>query len=135
MFLYHVLSAVAVGGVLVWIVVTTQWHRGIVPVVGAMSLHGVYSFSFLELWSLTQGSFSLSILDLFYTAGARNPGGIVLELEGIGASKKRSRIESLERLGLLRRRGQRLGLTIMGRVAATGLWIVAWTVNAKKGDR
>src|SRR5271170_8479003 len=40
-------------------------------IVLGMSLHGIYSLSFLELWSLTQGSYSLAILER--VAGSRVP--------------------------------------------------------------
>jgi len=62
-FRLHLFSAVPLALVAFALVMSgaieTQW-----PVVlGALSVHGIYSVSFLELWSLSQGGYSLSIVE------------------------------------------------------------------------
>jgi hypothetical protein len=70
------------------------------------SLHGIYSLSFLELWSLSRGSYSLSIL----AAVERDPSLQSLLLDtanpgAIGQQKRNARLISLQQLGLLNQQG------------------------------
>jgi hypothetical protein len=130
-FLYHALSALALGGLLA---ILTFLMRSVTLAspVALMSLHGIYSLSFLELWSLTQGSYSLSILTHVDDAKSVGMPLGLAELRGVGAWKKRGRIESLQRLWLLRRQGEHFGLTALGHLAALGFRAVAEIVNLKK---
>src|SRR5207248_3861685 len=61
-FAYHAVSAVVLT-----VLAPGLWLVGVIDfatLVGLVSLHGLYSMSFLELWSLSQGGYSLQILDL-----------------------------------------------------------------------
>jgi hypothetical protein len=102
------------------------------PPVATLLLLALYSFSFLELWALSDGGYSLRILDRIDIVGRA---GTTLDLDDLvrlGESKKRTRIGSLQRLRLVRRDGQVLGLTPLGRAIAAGLSFIAWVVDIRK---
>jgi hypothetical protein len=94
-------------------------------VVAAIALHGIYSLSFLELWSLAEGSYSLSILEHIEQTARQGTAVDVHGLEGLGGAKKAQRLGSLERLGLVRFTGDRVALTRRGQKVATILGAVA----------
>lgn len=102
-FLYHLASwFLGVGALTLIGWALLGWAAAGVMLVLAGSLHGIYSLSFLELWSLSQGSYSLSIL----TAVERDPTLESLQpdaarLGAIGQQKRTARLVSLQRLGLL----------------------------------
>lgn len=95
-------------------------------------LLALYSFSSLEVWALSDGGYSLRILDRIDIVGRA---GLTLELDDLvrlGESKRETRIGSLQRLRLVRRDGQVLGLTPLGRAIAAGLSFIAWVVDIRK---
>jgi hypothetical protein len=105
-----------------------QWA----PPVATVLLLAVYSFSFLEMWALSDGGYSLRILDRIEIVGRA---GITLDLDDLvrlGESKKRTRIASLQQLRLVRRDGQSLELTPLGRAIAAGLSLIARVVDIRK---
>jgi hypothetical protein len=67
----------------------------------ALSVHGIYSVSFLELWSLAQGGYSLSILRSVARSEANGVEPDFSRLKWIGETKQRERIVGLQRLGLI----------------------------------
>lgn len=93
----------------------------------AGSLHGIYSLSFLELWSLTEGSFSLSIIN--HVAQAKGTCSLqsLVPLSSIGAQKTSSRVSSLTSAGLLRpKSGAGSELTRFGAFAALCIRLLLW---------
>ncbi len=98
-------------------------------ILGALlaGLHGIYSLSFLEIWSLTQGSYSLQLLSRIEQCGPMTAD----ELPGatdIGSQKQQDRAEAIRRLGLARIDG---GLTPAGQIAAHGLRAILWLSHGK----
>lgn len=96
-------------------------------VILAASLHGIYSISFLEVWSLTQGSYSLSILDL--VARSRVPATLqsIAPLHAVGPRKRTARNAGLVSLHLLQPApGGRTTLTAFGQVAARLIRFLLW---------
>jgi len=112
-FLYHALSAavvaVAAAAIVIW---NFELRAG---AVGLMAIHAIYSLSFLELWSLSEGGYSLAILrELSGSAGSVRLQGD--PMQALGGRKVRSRIESLGRLGLVRTAvDDQIELTFLGR--------------------
>jgi hypothetical protein len=101
----------------------------------AISIHGIYSLSFLELWALSDASYSLSILwqvDQFRFRGLTAHSTDISGLEAIGASKRHGRTETLVRFGLARKRGDSLELTRPGAVTAAVVRLIAWTANVQR---
>lgn len=90
-------------------------------------LHGIYSLSFLEIWSLTQGSYSLQLLSRIEHCGpltaAEVPGAA-----DIGSQKQQDRAAAIRRLGLARIDGR---LTPAGRISAQGLRAILWLSHGK----
>ena len=87
-------------------------------VAASAALHGIYSLSFLEMWALSDGGYSLRILDQINRQGTFAD---FKSLETLGASKKQYRLDSLKRLGFLRADPEGLALTPRGRAAAAFL--------------
>lgn len=131
-FLYHALSTAVVVAVAFGLALARGSPTGWLIGLAVTSLHGIYSLSFLELWSLAEGSYSLSILAAFGTPADGEKGIGLAALDRIGSRKRASRLESLGRLGLVRARGDRWELTSRGRAVAAGLSLVAWLANLKK---
>jgi hypothetical protein len=95
------------------------------------ALHGIYSLSFLELWSLSEGSYSIQMLDRVDRSGGMIEGADFSDLEAIGSSKKRVRLESLERLGLIGRVGDCYEARARGRILGWFLRVLVWWVNIR----
>jgi hypothetical protein len=93
--------------------------------IAAIALHGIYSLSFLELWSLAEGSYSLSILEHIEQTTRHGTAIDVHRLEALGGSKKAQRLTGLERLGLVRFTNDQVALTHRGRKVADVLDAVA----------
>lgn len=101
-FVYHLCAfAALVSAGLVAIVLYPE-NATLAAVVGGISLHAIYSITFLEFWSLSQGSFSYAVLARLYPE-ARAEEEIIAELAALGAEKKSSRIDGLAHLALARR--------------------------------
>ena len=118
--LYHVVSFLAWG---VWFFAAQP--VGITSAIGLLSLHGIYSLSFLELWALSDGGFSLRILE---NAGDTQ-GCTAAQLESmrvLGGAKIRGRIQTLERWRLVTEHENKYRLTGFGRVFAAALKVIAW---------
>jgi hypothetical protein len=94
----------------------------------AVAAHAIYSISFLELWALAEGGYSLNVLRHADADGAID----VPALAAVGASKKDNRVRSLVRLGLAGETNGRFELTGRGRVVATLLRAVAWPANLQQ---
>ena len=125
-FLYHALSA-AVAAIVAAAIVMWDWELR-AGAVGLMTIHAIYSLSFLELWSLSEGGYSLAILREL--SGAGRPVGVKGDpMQALGGRKVRSRIESLGRLGLVRTAGDRIELTGLGRAVGRTQAVLRSIVN------
>jgi hypothetical protein len=99
---YHVASFVLVGGsgLLAW------WRAGggtgesLAEFVAAISLHGIYSMSFLALWSSAQGGYSFHMMKALH-AGSRERTDFVEQFVRTGDDKRENRLASLAGAGLL----------------------------------
>jgi hypothetical protein len=97
--------------------------------VGALSLHGIYSLSFLELWSLSEGGFSVvALLKLSLKPMPR--ASLLAELGTIGQRKKDDRLQKLISGGLISGDAL-LTLTERGRLAAKAIRFLRWIANFK----
>lgn len=66
---------------------------GVVAASGTIvSLHGIYSLSFLELWSLAQGGYAASILRQCALRGSLGENIGLLDLQQLGESKRNARV-------------------------------------------
>lgn len=114
------------------VLMLVAWHwdleAALPSIIFAAALHGIYSLSFLELWSLTQGSYSLGILAHVSKAGGHATPADLGRLQSVGQSKQSSRQADLGRMGLVRPDGTR---TLAGRLAAIPLRTILWLSNGR----
>ncbi len=128
-FIYQVLSFLALPVLL--LAVGPSVSDRFASLIGATSLHAIYSLSFLELWSLSEGSYSIRMLDRVERLGVMPEATDTSDLEEIGASKKAARLESLVGLRLIRGAENGYTTTPFGRVAAAPLRLLVWLVNIR----
>jgi len=131
-FLYHFVPAAS------WVLVLgTLWLTGpavsLAEVILVAGLHGIYSLTFLELWALADGGYSLAILERLESRGEADEPSILAELEGLGGEKRAARLADLLRMGLVEEHDGRYGLTPPGRVAAAFIAVIARLSAAPMG--
>ena len=132
-FLYHALSALAVSLVVVVSLFVPGSGVDLVWVVGIIALHGVYSTTFLEIWSLAEGGYSLQIVEQIERANRLGQEPDVKALEAIGIAKQGNRLAGLVSIGLVSDDGGRLSLTPRGRLIASCFALLAWLTNVQDG--
>lgn len=128
-FLYQFLSFAFHPVIVFWI--APRPEDLMAALVGSFALHGIYSLSFLELWALSEGSYSLRMLDRVERLGSAANQSSLSDLDQIGASKKSARLESLVRLGLIEQRDGRYFRRAAGGIMAGALRTLVWLVNIR----
>jgi hypothetical protein len=98
-----------------------------------LSLHAIYSMSFLELWALADGGYSLSILDCLDSNRELPADTLLEELAKLGTMKKQIRVADLVRLGLVRADDGRYALTASGRRLARFITVIIRVTHVKAG--
>src|SRR2546426_8936797 len=131
-FLYHFIPAVIMALAVLGLSIVPASGDMPASAVLVLSLQGIYSLSFLELWSLAQGSYSIGILICVGTAAQEGKEPNFSALEHIGARKRASRLEGLQRLGLIQSCERIYRLTGVGLIIATYLRLIAWLVDLKE---
>jgi hypothetical protein len=130
--LYHAVPATAVA---LWALVSclaAPGSAGIYRAALLLSAQGIYSLSFLELWALAQGGYSLHILTRFASTGSRGTPADPASLQHLGAGKRADRLAGLVRLHLIRPQGDGFRLTGRGRAVAGLLTCFARLANFKE---
>ena len=116
-FLYHFVSLL---GVLLF------FGESFSKIISVMSLHGIYSLSFLELWALSQGGYSLRILEGVHQAALEGKVFEINPFKELGESKKKGRIHTLRFWHLVRLDENSCSLTLWGRLFAMKLSLISW---------
>jgi hypothetical protein len=132
-FLYHMISAIALaGGLGIWALAVGgsevwTWFAC------AVMLHGIYSLSFLELWALADDSYSLAIMEIIDRGGRASDPALMQRLEAIGMGKQASRLDALRANGLVREIGDgSFTLTRVGRAAVVFGRALLFLANVNK---
>jgi hypothetical protein len=134
-FLYHFVPAMVTGLAGLAYALADRSQARFVELVLALSVHGIYSISLLELWSLAQGGYSLSVLREVARAEADGVKLTFSHLVRIGETKQRERTTGLERLGLVSQSDGRISLTRGGsRVALLLFCLLRWIDPGKNGS-
>ena len=120
-FLFHFVSACVLPAAAFALSFDSGFSVAFLRAVALAAAHGIYSISFLELWSLASGSYSFIILRGIGASDAADAEKIVFDLGAVGDRKKDQRIKSLERLGLISQERGNVSLTRRGRMAAVFL--------------
>jgi hypothetical protein len=132
-FLYHALSAIGVSLVAVVSLFVPDSGVDLVWVIGVIALHGVYSTTFLEVWSLADGGYSLQILEHLERADRLGQAHDAEALQAIGIAKQGSRLAGLASIGLVQQDAGRVSLTPRGRLVASCFALLAWLTNVQDG--
>jgi len=132
-FLYHSVSVAAGTAVMTIWAVASGGPDAWTWVMALVMLHAIYSLSFLELWALTDDSYSLAILEIIDREGATAGTGLARRLEAIGAGKQISRLDGLRTIGLVREvEDGSFAPTAAGRVAVFFGCTLLYLVNIRK---
>jgi hypothetical protein len=99
--------------------------------VAALALHGMYSTSFLELWSLAEGGYSLTIMRVVQRTDMQGGSIDLNALQHIGMDKREGRLAGLVRMGLIKHAECRFSLTPRGRATAAALRAIGWAANLR----
>jgi hypothetical protein len=126
---YHIalMLTVLVAGDLA-LVAANQWDWSAFLIMG--TLPAIYSMTFLECWSLTEGSYSFFILSRIKLANGQPLN--MAPLRSLGAEKLSARVNGLLRLNLVVRDGECLQITSRGRAIAAILRSALWLVHVKR---
>jgi hypothetical protein len=130
-FLYHLVSFVLCCSVFALRVCYPDTQDVVMELLFVAATHGIYSLSFLELWSLSEGGYSLRILTELEEARKTGRCSDLDEFERIGDKKKHSRLGGLQALGMLRPEASHVTLTKVGSVVAQFLGVIAMMANVK----
>jgi hypothetical protein len=129
--LYHLSSAAAAVCVACAYILSTPTAAPLTVIAGIAAAHAIYSLSFLEVWVLSEGGYSLRILaEIARTDGASRQ-AIEQHFASLSKTKKAGRLDSLTSLGLVVLRGSQFHLTNKGRRAAA---IVALFAGFTRGS-
>jgi len=114
--IYHILIFLFV--FFMSVVMQTHIDYDIEEAVSSICLVSIYSMTFLQAWSLAEGSYSFSILESIKISEESNASFEIQRLEEIGRTKRSDRISSLEKLGLIQISSNAYHLTKRGRLAS-----------------
>lgn len=131
--LYHLGSAAVAGlASLVAYALVEPAKFGAPGIVFVLAAHGIYSLSFLEVWSLAEGGYSLQILGSIARAQAEDTVPDFVRQAQVGDQKQRDRLEALKKLEMIAIDGGVIRLTARGRtVSSVLLFFVRWS-NARR---
>lgn len=124
-FRYHLVSAVlfTLIAAFLWLFAPVS-GMSFATMVGLVMLHGIYSLSFLEVWSLTEGSYSLQIVRAVVESHATRSALNMSQLEAIGSGKKLGRTDTMVRRGFVTVEDGRISLTRRGQAVAQALSVL-----------
>lgn len=123
-FLYHFSSACAIAAASAATVLAFRSSDVFAAACAAVFAHGIYSLTFLELWTLAQISYSREVL--LRARDGQLDGKAIAELAAVGEAKRTLRLAALSRGGLVRHESGQWTLTRPGRIGALFLKIVLW---------
>jgi hypothetical protein len=131
-FLYHLVSSAIFVAAAIVILLIRRDDATFAFACALVAAHGIYSISFLELWSLAQGSYSLSIMGRGIAGEAPYRNELVESFSRIGNMKKADRLSGLERSQVVRLEGSVWRLSGAGVPVAAFLRGLLWLANIKE---
>jgi hypothetical protein len=131
-FLYHFISATLFTLVAFAAAVTHFSDAAIATATALSGIHAIYSLSFLELWTLAEGSYSMSILTGIASQGTLSRDRLINAFARIGDAKKGNRLSVLSTLSLADRDGNHWRLSGRGRLVANVLNTLIWLAAIEK---
>jgi hypothetical protein len=103
----------------------------IAAAVALTGLNGIYSLTFLELWTLSQISYSREVLVKAKTGNLRPASSHADDLSRLGDEKRTARLESLRDMGLLAATQGGWKLDKRGRMVSALLQLLLWLPNLR----
>ena len=131
-FLYHFVSTVLFTAGALAASLARFSDAALAGAIGLIATHCIYSISFLELWSLAEGSYSMSILTGIASQGTLSRETLIEAFAGIGDAKKANRLAVLSKMSLARHEGNHWRLNARGRLLADALDLLTWLAAIKK---
>jgi hypothetical protein len=131
-FLYHLSSAAVFVAVALVIFVIRRDGEAFSVACALVAGHGIYSISFLELWSLAQGSYSLSIMGQGRADRIPSRAELIEAFARIGNAKKADRLSGLQGSQLIWLDGNHWKLNGAGAIVASMLRSLLWLANIKE---
>jgi hypothetical protein len=131
-FLYHLISATFFVAAALVILLVRRDGQAFSVASALIAAHGIYSISFLELWSLAQGSYSLSIMGQGRSDRIPSRAELINFFSRIGIAKKADRLSALEGSQLVRLDGNHWRLNGSGAIVASMLRSLLWLANIKE---
>tara|TARA_B100000768_G_scaffold175495_1_gene186992 strand:- start:491 stop:1054 length:564 start_codon:yes stop_codon:yes gene_type:complete len=98
--------------------------------VGALAAHVILSISFLEVWSLTEGGYSLQIIQAIHKQALERK-VLIDKFTNLGNQKREDRLSSLKQMGLICENGDLIELTPRGRIVAQFISGMLAFINVK----
>ena len=95
------------------------------------SIYGIYSLSFLELWTLSQISYSREILVKAKNGIISENNDYFVQLQNLGDQKRVARLNSLKSKRIIFIKNNAWHLTKLGLFIANILNIILWLPNIK----
>ena len=131
-FLYHLVPALVMSAIAL-IAALENPAFGLAGLAALLAAQGLYSLSFLELWTLAQGGYSLSIIAEVVRAEAAGTPPDLAGLAAIGEAKQSDRVSALRAMGLVQDASDRIELTPRGRAVAFALHALRRWVDPADG--
>jgi DNA-binding HxlR family transcriptional regulator len=119
----HVVSFIALNTFLILQLIIESSDVNLALLMVGFAGHAILSLSYLEIWSLLQGGYSVQIMSALRDS-ARTEDELKTIFAKIGDEKRTARLNSLHKLGLIKHTGESVLLTPKGRLiqkALTGL--------------
>lgn len=123
-FLFHLVPLVCLVAIAFVAFLRNPSNDSFALIVGAGAAHGIYSLSFIELWLLSEGGYSLRILSELVRRGASTTSELQQQFVDVSARKKQGRLESLVALKLIEHDQDRFGLSKRGMVLVKAMVLV-----------
>jgi hypothetical protein len=85
--------------------------------VGALAAHVILSISFLEVWSLTEGGYSLQMIQAIHKQALERE-VLIDKFTNLGNQKREDRLSNLKQMGFIYENDDLIELTPRGRIVA-----------------
>jgi hypothetical protein len=122
-FLFHLTSF---AGLIAAIAVLSSADLSI-ALMSAAALHGIYSLTFLEFWSIAEGGYTITLLRTLSVEQPIDSDSVIRILSAIGDRKRETRIDALTGLRLITIGEDRVvRLTTLGLMVARLLGALRW---------
>jgi hypothetical protein len=130
-FLFHLVPTLTMFVCSVIFVLISMTEERVASAITLISTNGIYSLTFLELWSLSQISYSREVLVKVKSGHLLSISSYTDELAAIGDKKRTERLIALCNMGLLSRTKDVYGLSMRGIFIAKALQLLNWLPNLK----